>query len=370
MNNTYQICTRCIMDTSDPEISFDEAGVCSHCKTFDSVIKPAWNKDEKVLSQIMAKIKLDGEGKAYDSILGLSGGVDSSYVAMLAKQYGLRPLVVHVDAGWNSEVAVRNIENIVKKLGFDLFTEVINWEEIKDLQLSYFKSGVANLDVPQDHAFFAALYGFAMKHDIQYVLSGSNFATESVLPTAWGYDAMDSKQLKAIHKIFGKKKLATYPTISFFKMYIYFPYIKRFKIIKPLNYIDYDKNKAIQEMTEKLGWQYYGGKHYESRFTRFFQGHLLPTRFGFDKKRAHLSSLVLAGQLSRQEALEKMNEPNLPAELVTEDSEFLCKKLSISQEEFKHYLTMPLKTFRDYPSNYELRQLMYKLRSWLRKIIK
>lgn len=358
------------MDTSDPEIHFDTNGVCSHCRTFDTVIKPAWHKNEAKLRQIMAKIKEEGKNKPYDSILGLSGGVDSSYVAMLAKEYGLRPLVIHVDAGWNSEIAVRNIENIVKKLGFDLFTEVINWDEMKDLQLSYFKSGVANLDVPQDHAFFAALYGYALKNNIQYVLSGSNYATESVLPTSWGYDAMDSKQLKAIQKIFGKKKLKTYPTISFFKMYVYFPYIKRFKIIKPLNYIEYDKNKAIQEMTEKLGWQYYGGKHYESRFTRFFQGYLLPTRFGFDKKRAHLSSLILAGQLSREEALEKMKEPSLPSSLVAEDSEFLCKKLSISQDEFSKYLTMPLKTFRDYPSNYSLRQLMYKARSIVRRLIK
>lgn len=358
------------MDTTDPEISFDDKGVCSHCKAFDSVIKPAWDKSEAKLRLIMNQIKAEGEGKPYDSILGLSGGVDSSYVAMLAKEYNLRPLVVHVDAGWNSEIAVRNIENIVKKLGFDLFTEVINWEEMRDLQLSYFKSGVANLDVPQDHAFFAALYSFALKHNIQYVLSGSNFATESVLPKAWGYDAMDSKQLKAIHSIFGTKKLKTYPTISFFKMYIYFPYIKRFKIIKPLNYIEYDKNKAILEMTEKLGWQYYGGKHYESRFTRFFQGYLLPTRFGFDKKRAHLSSLVLAEQLSRDEAIVKMAEPNLPSELVLEDSEFLCKKLGITQDQFKHYLTMPLKTFRDYPSNYALRQLMFRLRSFIRRLLK
>jgi hypothetical protein len=181
---------------------------------------------------------------------------------------------------------------------------------------------------------------------------------------------MDSKQLKAIHKIFGKRKIPTYPTISFFKMYVYFPYIKRFKIIKPLNFIDYNKDKAIQEMTEKLGWQYYGGKHYESRFTRFFQGFLLPTRFGFDKKRAHLSSLVLAGQLSRKDALEKMQEPNLPPHLVAEDSDFLCKKLGISKDEFEGYLKMPLKSFEDYPSNYKMRQRMHRLRSWVRKLVK
>lgn len=359
------------MDTSDPEITFDSEGVCSHCKMFDTVIKPVWTPDQrgqKLLESTFKKIKDEGQDKEYDCILGLSGGVDSSYVAFLAKKYDLRPLVVHVDAGWNSEIAVRNIENIVKKLNFDLFTEVVNWEEVKDLQLAYFKSGLANLDVPQDHAFFAGLYGYALKHNIKYVLSGSNFATESVLPTAWGYDAMDSKQLLAVHKKFGTTPLKSYPIITFFKYHFYFPYIKRFKIVKPLNWVPYNKDEALKTMTAELGWQYYGGKHYESRFTKFFQGFFLPTRFGFDKKRAHLSSLILANQLTRDKALELMAEPNLTQLQIQEDSEFICKKLGISMNVLQTFITMPVKTFKDYPSHYNLRIFLFKLRTFVRKM--
>lgn len=369
-NHSYRICTRCIMDTSDPSITFNQKGECSHCQYFDSTIRPHWNPGsagEKELVRVLEKIKAEGRGQRYDCVVGLSGGVDSSYVALLAKRYGMRPLVVHVDAGWNSELAVKNIENMVKKLNYDLFTEVIDWDEVRDLQIAYFKSGVANLDVPQDHAFFAALYSFAVKNNISYVLSGSNFATESVLPQSWGYDAMDARQLKAIHKKFGRIKLATYPTVGFFKYFLFYPYIKKMKVIKPLNYIDYDKDKAIQELSSAYDWRYYGGKHYESRFTRFFQGYILPTRFGFDKKRAHLSSLILAGQMSRETALDKMTSQEYSPALIQEDHDFLCKKLGFSAEEFDGYLKAPLKTFADYPSNHRYRNILFGLRQLFRK---
>lgn len=368
----YQICNRCIMDVSDPEITFNSAGECSHCQDFDRSVKPNWrpnSEGEARLAGLIELIKREGEGKEYDCILGLSGGLDSSYVAWLAKRWGLRPLVVHVDAGWNSELAVNNIENVVKKLNLDLFTEVIDWEEVRDLQIAFFKSGLANLDVPQDHAFFAALYNFAVKNNVRYVLSGSNFATESVLPASWGYDAMDVRQLRAIHNKFGKKPLRTFPTVSFWKYYFYYPYIKKMTVIKPLNLVSFNSEVAARMLSDELDWRAYGGKHYESRFTRFFQGYILPTRFGFNKKRAHLSSLVLSGSLSRLQALEKMEESEYPLSLMAEDRDFVCKKLGFSQQVFEDYMNAPLKTYRDYPSNESLRKIMSILKGFFKKIV-
>ncbi|MFC1817259.1 N-acetyl sugar amidotransferase, partial [Thermodesulfobacteriota bacterium] len=208
----YQICTRCIMDTTAQEIRFDDNGVCSFCTQVETQIRPHWFPNDKGMEKLQAiikKIKHSGQGKDYDSIMGLSGGADSSFMALQVKKLGLRPLVVHVDGGWNSQVAVNNIENIIKKLDFDLHTHVVDWEEMRDLQVAFIRSGVANVDIPQDHAFFAVLYHFAAQHKIKYVLSGSNFATESILPSSWGYDAMDSRHLKSIHKRFGEKKLKT-----------------------------------------------------------------------------------------------------------------------------------------------------------------
>ncbi len=364
---TYQICTNCIMDTSDPEIEFDENGVCNHCRRFENELKQRWfpnDEGKNKLDAIIKKIKEDGKKNEYDCVIGLSGGVDSSYLAyMLRTEYpDLRILAIHVDGGWNSELAVHNIENIVKKLDIDLHTEVIDWEEMKDLQLAYFKSQLANQDVPQDHAFFATLYKVAVKNfGIQYFLSGGNLATESILPTAWGYNAMDGKQLKAVHKKFGTIKLKNFTVLSFFKHRIYYPYIKKFKIIRPLDYWPYIKNEAKQIIMEKLDWRDYGGKHHESRFTKFFQAHWLPTKFGYDKRRAHLSSLIVSGQISREEALKEMEEPLYDLKELEEDIEFLSKKMGLSVKEFKEIMEMPNKTFRDYPSNYKLEQFIRKL---------
>ncbi|RME24979.1 MAG: N-acetyl sugar amidotransferase, partial [Candidatus Zixiibacteriota bacterium] len=291
-DDAYQICVRCVMDTSDPEITFDEHGVCSHCHYFDEFVRPQWHPNEhgrQELERIVDTIRTERAQYEYDCIIGLSGGIDSSYLAYLVRELGLRPLVVHIDTGWNSELAVQNIEAIVKKLGYDLYTHVVDWEEMRALQLAFFKAGVANQDTPQDHAIFAGLYRFAVQNKIRYVFSGSNYATESILPNSWGYSAMDARQIKGIYKRHGDgTKLRSFPFVSFFQYHFYYPYVKRMTVVRPLNFLPYNKELAISTLESELGWKYYGGKHYESRFTKFFQGYYLPVRFGYDKRRAHM----------------------------------------------------------------------------------
>jgi N-acetyl sugar amidotransferase len=373
MNKKYQICNRCIMDTSDPEIVFDEIGNCNHCNSFYESASKIWFPNEegaKKLNAIINEVKQAGLNQEYDCVIGLSGGVDSSYLAYKAKESGLRPLAVHIDAGWNSELAVKNIENIVKKLNIDLYTCVIDWEEMRDLQIAFLRSGVANQDTPQDHAFFAALYGFAVKENIKYVLSGSNHATEFILPSAWGYDAMDSIHLKAIHKRFGKRALKTFPLVNFFDLYINYRYIKKMKVVAPLNYMPYSKNEAIKVLEQKLDWKYYGGKHYESRFTKFFQGYYLPKKFGYDKRKAHLSSLVVSGQMTREEALIEMQKDAYPSEQIEEDKEFIIKKLDLTESEFEDIINIPNTAFSVYPSNYKLKNIWRLINSMINRVLR
>jgi len=361
------------MDTSDSEITFDKNGVCSHCEEFKIRFEPKWypnREGKKKLDQIIDQIKEDGKGKDYDCIIGLSGGVDSSYLAyVLRTQYPtLRILAIHIDGGWNSELAVHNIENIVKIIDIDLYTSVINWEEMKDLQLAYFKSQLANQDVPQDHAFFATLYDVADKQGIKYFLSGSNIATESILPSSWGYSAGDGTQLRAVHKKFGRIKLKEYKTFSFFKSFIYYPYIKKFKVIAPLDLLPYNKEQAKRVIKDNTNWRDYGGKHHESRFTKFFQAYWLPEKFGYDKRRAHLSSLIVSGQMSREEALKEIEKPLYDPKELEEDIDFLSKKMGLSVGDFKDIMSMPNKTFRDYPSDYFLVKSIAKLLNVVKKI--
>jgi N-acetyl sugar amidotransferase len=372
MNREYQICNRCIMDTTDPEITFDEQGNCNHCNSFYQSTPKLWfpnEEGERKLKAIIEKIKKEGAGKEYDCIIGLSGGVDSSFLVYQAKQWGLKPLAVHVDAGWNSELAVQNIENIVKKLDIDLFTCVIDWEEMRALQLAFLRSGVANQDIPQDHAFFAALYRFATQNNIRYVLSGSNLATEFILPSAWGYDAMDAHHIQSIYRRFGKGNLKKFPLVSFFKYYIHYPYIRRMKVVAPLNYMPYNKQEAIDILESELGWKYYGGKHYESRFTKFFQGYYLTKKFGYDKRKAHLSSLIVSGQMTREEALEEMKKDSYPLDQLEEDKEFLIKKLGLNEVEFDHLMKVPNTLFSNYPSNFELKLRLSVVRSKIQRVI-
>ena len=361
-----QICTNCVMDTTDSKIIFDKKGVCDHCNTFYREILPHWHTDErgeKALWKIINKIKEEGKGKDFDCIMGVSGGIDSSYLLYIMKeQYGLRPLVFHVDAGWNSQIAVNNIERLIDGLGLDLYTEVINWEEIKDLQLAFFKSGVPHIDVPQDHAFFATMYKFASKHKIKTILTGGNYATECVRnPLEWMYYQSDSIHLRDIHKKFGKIPLKTYPVTNILWHKVYLPYIIGIKLIRPLDYIPYNKEEAMQLLVDKFGYQEYPQKHFESRFTKFYESYWLPKKFGFDTRKVQYSSLILTGQMTREEALEKLKKPAYDEETIAQDFEYIATKLGISIEELQGYMDAPNKTYKDYKSQENIYQIGAKI---------
>lgn len=350
---TGQICKRCVMDQSDWEITFDTNGICSHCQRFDTETAARWFPNEigsKKLEKIIEDIKKDGREASYDCILGVSGGVDSSYLALLLKNYNLRVLALHVDAGWNSEEAVHNIERLVKHCDFDLHTEVINWPEIRDLQRAYLRSGVANQDVPQDHAFFASLYRFATKNKIKHVISGGNIATESVFPDCWHHSAMDAISLRDIHRRFGEKPLTTYPTVSFTQYYLTYPFIKRMRVIRPLNFMRYDKGEALEELKKTVGYKPYDRKHGESRFTKFFQNFYLPEKFDIDKRKAHLSSMILSGQISREEAVAELAQPLYEPSELAEDKIFVSKKLNISLDELEALVVSRGVDYRNFKS--------------------
>ncbi len=358
----YQICANCIMDTSDSGIAFDARGWCDYCNNYHDNIVPNWHPDERGEREIMAQveqIKRDGKGRDHDCLIGLSGGVDSSYVTYIAKEkFGLRPLLYHVDAGWNSQQAVNNIEKLVDGLDLDLFTEVVDWPEMRDLQLAFFKANVPHLDTPQDHAFFAGLYNFAAKNNVKYILTGANYSTECVRePLEWHYHASDLRQLKDIHRRFGTRPLKKFPLAGIFRFKIWYRFAKGVRVVKPLNSIPFHKEEAMQELVDKFGWQKYAHKHYESRFTRFYESYWLPTKFGYDKRRAHFSSLILTGQLSRDEALAKIAVPAYDPETIGEDFEYIATKLGITVEELRALHDGPKKTFRDYKNDMALMDL-------------
>lgn len=351
----YQQCVRTIMDTSDPDIWFDEQGVSSHALKFDATMKPSVDAAQAgellgELDSLVAEIKASGEGKPYDCIVGVSGGVDSTYLILQAVKLGLRPLAVHFDSGWNSELAVDNIHNIVTGLGLDLYTHVVDWREMRDLQLSFFKASVANCDVPTDHAFGWVAYQQAVKYGVKYILSGSNLASESILPQAWGYNASDAKHVKGIHRRFGKVKLKTYPLMGLFKRHVWYPRVRGVKTVKPLNLMPYRYSEAKKVIAAEVGWRDYGGKHYESVFTRYFQGFYLPTKFGYDKRLAHYSSLILSGQMTRDAALAAMQSSNYPDELRAQDHRFIAKKLGLDTDELDEIIALPPRDYSDYPN--------------------
>lgn len=368
----YQQCTRCVMDTTDPDISFDGAGVCNHCHEFDHLSETQWfpGGDGKAkLDAILESVRVRGAGKEYDSILGLSGGADSSYLAMKMKDWGLRPLVVHVDAGWNSELAVANIERVIKYCDYDLHTHVVDWEEMRDLHLAYLKAGIPNQDVPQDHVFFATLYKFATSNGISTIFSGGNIATEGIFPRTWHGSAMDAVNLKAIHKRFGSRPLRTYSTIGFFDYYFWFPFAKKMRTVRPLNYMPYVKADAIREMEKKIGYKSYDRKHGESLFTKLFQNYYLPTKFGYDKRLPHLSSLVVSGQMTRQEAVEKLAEPLYDTFELETDITFFCKKLRISRAEFDALVAAPNRHHTDFSTWNSRYRLAKKLQALVERLL-
>lgn len=361
----YKRCKRCIMDTSDPKISFNKKGICSHCESFENSIIPAWsyfkNRNETNLYSLLDEIrKRKKSNSKYDCIVGISGGVDSSYVVYKLKEWELKPLIVHVDAGWNSELAVDNIYKVVEYSGFDLETIVIDWSHFKKVQLAFLKSGVANQDIPQDHVFFSGLYKIARREKIKSIVSGSNYATESILPISWGYDATDRNHLKDICLKHGAgRSYRKIPTTHLHELLITYPYIDGILTFSPLNYIDYSKSKAIKEL-QSIGWRYYGGKHYESRWTHFFQSYYLPKRFGFDKRLAHLSSLVLNGEISRNQALLELEKPLFDIKEIKQDMEFIARKLSITISELEDLINKtPLTDYTEYKNWGKIRNIFY-----------
>jgi N-acetyl sugar amidotransferase len=338
------------MDTCDPDITFDKDGVCSHCHRRDDLLDRYVYPGEKgkaLLDSWAKRMKRDGKNHDYDCIIGISGGVDSSYVAYLVNKLGLRTLAVHMDNGWNSELSVKNIELQLNKLGIDLYTEVLDWETFRDLQLAFLKASTPDSEIPTDHAIVAVLRQKAEEQRIKYVVVGSNYMTETHIPRAWSYGTEDWRYIKAIHDRFGTKSLDKFPHYNLFMDWVYKYRLTRFPI---LNYVDYNKTRAIETLTNELGWKYYGGKHYESIYTRFYQGYILPRKFGYDKRRSHFSSLICAGEMTREQALEELKKPTYPLDLQAQDKEYVIKKLELSEEQFEQIMSLPPKTHFDYPS--------------------
>ncbi|WP_206214761.1 MULTISPECIES: N-acetyl sugar amidotransferase [unclassified Adlercreutzia] len=351
MTREYQRCTRCVMDTTDSRIEFDENGVCDHCRNFDQNIKPYWKPNENRLDELKAiaeEIRASRKGD-YDCVLGLSGGADSSYLAYVAKEImGLSPLVIVVDTGWNLNVAVENIERIVKGLDLDMYTEVINWKEMADLQLSFFKASISSCDYPQDHTIFATLYNYAVKHGIKYVLTGSNNSTEFIRPPVEWLYMNDVTMAKDIHRRFGKIPLKTYPTCSMLRYKILYRYVYGMRRVYPLDYVVYDKAEAMELLHERFGWEKYENKHYENVFTRFFEGYYLPHKFGFDTRKNVCSNQILAGTMTREEALELLSRPPYDPDQMELDKQYVAKKLGVTAEEFDGIIEQPSKTPADY----------------------
>lgn len=352
--NTVKVCSRCIMDETAKEITFDDNGVCNFCHNYDNVLVNDVHTDkggEEKLEKLIEKIKQKGKNSRYDVLIGLSGGVDSSYVAyVIKKKYGLRAFAVHLDNGWNTELAVANVEQIVKRLDIDLSTYVLDWKEFRDIQTSFIKSSISNIEIPTDHAIWALLIKTAAKMKIPYIIAGNNVVTESIMPESWLYGSKDSKLIKSLHKKFGKVKMKTYPSLSTMD-YVDYLLVRGIRWVPILNYIPYNKAEAKQTLIDELGWQDYGGKHYESIFTRFFHAFYLPVKFGYDLRKSYLSALVCSGQISRDEALEEISKPPAPKEMLEQDRDYVIKKLGLSEDEFESILKAPNKTYADYPNN-------------------
>ena len=352
--NEYRICNRCIMDTTDKEIIFDENGICNHCKNAQKKLQERkfYSDKEikkKLLVQKINEIKEKGKNKKYDCVIGISGGVDSTFVAYKVKKLGLRPFAFHLDNGWNSKIADKNIKNISKKLGIKIHRYEVNWNEFKDLQMSFLKASVPDLEIPTDHALLALFLKIAANNKIKYIISGVNISSESILPRTWSYGHMDWKYIKNIHKRFGKVKLNDFYRYNMYD-YVNYRILENIKTIQILNYLNYDKEEAKKIIKKEFDWEDYGSKHHESIYTRFVQAYILPKKFNIDKRKAHLSSLICSGQITREEALKEMKKDVYPLEKFKEDKQLILDKLKISEKEFKQLLSLPPKSFLDYPS--------------------
>lgn len=369
---SYQICKRCVMDSSDPDIVFDADGVCNHCRSHEAALAQHVDFDResgaRKLEALVDEIKRRGRGKENDCIIGVSGGVDSTYVAWLTVELGLRPLAVHVDNGWNSDIAVRNIHRLIEKLGINLFTDVFDWEQFKDLQRAFLLADVPDVEIPTDHMVWASVYKIAARRGIPFVISGANHQTESHLPGAWSRGHRDYKYIKSVHSKFGAKPINKLPHgnfVSFIEQTT-----KAMPVVQILDYIDYSRETALEVIQREVGWQDYGGKHHESVFTRWYQGCYLPRKFGFDKRRTHLSSLVSSGELSRDSALAQLQPPPYDEEKQDEDCIYVAKKLGFTTAEFDAVMKAPPRRFEEFDSYTKLFNgpLFQKLRSVRRAI--
>lgn len=360
MDKNTQVCKNCIMDSTDDSIQFDNEGVCDYCNNYVNNILPNWKPNqegEQQLMKVIDKIKKDSIDKDYDCIIGISGGLDSSYLVYLAKEkWGLRPLLYHVDAGWNSDISTHNIQKLVDGLGLDLYTDVVNWEEMKDLQRAFIKAQVADIDIPQDLVFFSSLYNYCAKNGFKYILTGGNYSTECVRePLSWGaYFQTDTTYIKDIHNKFGNIPLKTLPMCDIFKYKIQYRLINGVRVVKPLDQVRFIKSEAEELLEKRFGWQKYKHKHHESRFTRWFEAYWLPQKYGFDRRKAHLSSLILTGQMSRDEALQRISTPELHEDEFKKEFEFVAKKLDFTVEELLTYFKGTNKTYKDYKNKHSL----------------
>lgn len=350
----HKICTRCILDTSIPEIYFDDQGICNYCKMHDEVLKsyPDGDEGQKLLDELVSKIKKAGKGKHYDCIIGVSGGTDSTYTLYLMKKLGLRPLAVHFDNGWNSDIAAENIKKATNKLGIDLYTHVADWEEFKDLQIAFLKSSTPDAEVPTDYAIISVLLKVAVKEKIKYVIEGQASRAEGTTPLGWTYH--DGRYLRGVQKKLGLKKARSFPLLSLFTL-LYYTFLKRIKLVRPLEYTDYSKAMAREVNSNELGWRDPGGHHHESIFTKFFQSYYLPEKFGIDKRRRECSAKIRSGHMTRDEALAEVNSPYPVEEGIVE---YTMGKLGLNQKEFEAIMQAPNKSFLDYPSYYSLIQFL------------
>lgn len=371
MEKVITTCKRCVMDNNnDPNLVFDKDGICNHCHNFDAAYAqlPKGAAKQRELEKMLEMVKRESKGQKYHCVLGLSGGVDSSYLAVLSKKFGLNPLIVHFDNGWNSELAVKNIESLITRLGFELNTYVVDWNEFRDLQRSYFKAGVVDLEMPTDHAIMATLYKLAEKYNIRYILSGHNVVTEGVkMPVSWRYAKLDSLNILDIQKRFGTMRLKSYPYLPLAKKMLYFR-TKQFEFLKLLDYVEYNKADAKREMIDAYGWVDYGGKHYESIFTRFYQAYILPVKFNIDKRTFHYSCLVQSGQMSRAQALELLKEPTINPEQLAEDRDYVLKKLGFTEGYFTEYMAAPAVPHEKYKTDENAMKRYYNTLIFLSKI--
>lgn len=372
LKNNKKICVRCIMDSSDVNILYDEEGLCDYCKNYDLFIRPGWQNsinNPKHFNEEIDRIRQAGKNNKFDCIIGLSGGLDSSYTTYIIKEkMGLRPLLVHVDAGWNTDQAVSNIEKLVNGLGLDLYTEVADWDSVKRMQVAFLRSGIPDQDLVQDAIFFSKIYHFAIKNKIKYVITGSNFSTECCRePEEWGgYLGIDKLLFHNIWKLYGDAKFIDFPLIDITIYKLWYKIIYGMKVIHPLNFISYEKKKAEKELYNRFGWQPFKHKHHESRFTRFYEDYWLPRRFGFDKRRAHFSSLIMTGQMTRDEALNRISKPEMSEHFFKQEFEYVAHKLDLSKDELQKLFESPKKYYYHYKNKRWLIALGTVLMRWFR----